>query len=84
VLSEQGNQGTLNYDYDPMGNRTQIALPDGRTLRSLYYGSGHLLQVALDDVTISEFERDNLHHKLNLFSPSGKYPGQSSHPPRSH
>ncbi|CAI0751716.1 RHS repeat-associated core domain-containing protein [Serratia quinivorans] len=65
VLSEQANQGTLNYDYDPMGNRTQIALPDGRTLRSLYYGSSHLLQVALDDVTISEFERDNLHRELS-------------------
>ncbi|BEN54984.1 hypothetical protein SMKC058_22480 [Serratia marcescens] len=65
VTREQGANGTLRYDYDPMGNRTQTTLPDGRTLRALYYGSGHLLQLALDDITLSEFERDNLHRELS-------------------
>lgn len=65
VTREQGANGTLRYDYDPMGNRTQTTLPDGRALRALYYGSGHLLQLALDDITLSEFERDNLHRELS-------------------
>ncbi len=37
---------------------------DARSAR-LYYGSGHLLQLALDDITLSEFERDNLHRELS-------------------
>ncbi|TCT85247.1 RHS repeat-associated protein [Gibbsiella quercinecans] len=65
VVNEQGINGTLAYSYDALGNRTQIVLPDGRALRALYYGSGHLLQLALDNVTISEFERDNLHRELS-------------------
>ncbi|QLJ66661.1 glycohydrolase toxin TNT-related protein [Serratia marcescens] len=65
VTREQGANGTLRYDYDPMGNRTQTTLPDGRALRALYYGSGHLLQLALDEITLSEFERDNLQRELS-------------------
>ena len=33
------------HQYDPLGNRTQTVLPDGRALNHLFYGSGHLHQV---------------------------------------
>ncbi|HHU9586155.1 TPA: RHS repeat-associated core domain-containing protein, partial [Escherichia coli] len=29
-----------------------------------YYGSGHLLQTALDGITVSEYERDSLHRQV--------------------
>ncbi len=38
-------------------------LPDGRKLRSHYYGSGHLLQMALDERVLTEFSRDALHRE---------------------
>ncbi|MDO1016960.1 TreTu family toxin, partial [Salmonella enterica] len=41
-----------------------ITLPDGQHLTHLYYGSGHLLQTALDGLTVSEYERDSLHRQI--------------------
>ncbi|MBZ3655629.1 hypothetical protein JS565_05265 [Salmonella enterica subsp. enterica serovar Senftenberg] len=35
----------LQHRYDVQGNRTETQMPDGRTLRYLYYGSGHLQQI---------------------------------------
>ncbi|WP_202984993.1 RHS repeat domain-containing protein [Gilliamella sp. ESL0250] len=46
--------------YDPLGNRITTTLPDGRTINSLYYGSGHLHQINIDSHIISDIERDNL------------------------
>ncbi|EEC1991659.1 hypothetical protein C7105_23410, partial [Salmonella enterica subsp. enterica serovar Corvallis] len=42
LLSEETAQGVLQHRYDVQGNRTETQMPDGRTLRYLYYGSGHL------------------------------------------
>lgn len=47
LLSEETAQGVLQHRYDVQGNRTETQMPDGRTLRYLYYGSGHLQQVNL-------------------------------------
>ncbi|EHW2154401.1 RHS repeat protein, partial [Salmonella enterica subsp. enterica serovar Indiana] len=49
---------------DALGNPTDITLPDGQHLTHLYYGSGHLLQTALDGLTVSEYERDSLHRQI--------------------
>lgn len=46
------------------GQPTDITLPDGQHLTHLYYGSGHLLQTALDGLTVSEYERDSLHRQI--------------------
>ena len=35
---------TVRHQYDPLGNRIQTTLPDGRLLNYLHYGSGHLHQ----------------------------------------
>jgi RHS repeat-associated protein len=49
-----GESHTLQHSHDPLGNRTQTALPDlaalpntKRALNYLYYGSGHLHQINL-------------------------------------
>ena len=48
---------TVRYHYDFNGNRTATVLPDGRQINYLYYGSGHLHQISLDDEVITEIER---------------------------
>ena len=52
------------YAYDALDNLTALTLPDGRQLNSFYYGSGHLLQLNLDALEISHFERDDLHREI--------------------
>ena len=52
------------YQYDLDGNRTATVLPDGRQINYLYYGSGHLHQISLDDEVISDIERDRLHREI--------------------
>jgi RHS repeat-associated protein len=61
---------TLAHAYDPLGNRIRTALPDGRTLNWLLYGSGHLHQINIapaDDggaaEVITDIERDALHRE---------------------
>lgn len=55
----------LKHKYDPLGNRTQTVLPNGRALNQLFYGSGHLHQVNLDGQVISDFERDALYREVS-------------------
>ena len=55
---------TVRYHYDFNGNRTATVLPDGRQINCLYYGSGHLHQISLDDEVISDIERDKLHREI--------------------
>lgn len=63
LTQEHGISGPVGYQYDALGNRTTVTLPDGRSLKTLYYGSGHALQVMLDTQLISEFTRDVLHRE---------------------
>ncbi len=55
----------LKHQYDPLGNRTQTVLPNGRALNHLFHGSGHLHQVNLDGHVISDFERDALYREIS-------------------
>ena len=64
LLSEGQGDQTLAYAYDELDNLTALTLPDGRQLRQLYYGSGHLVQLNLDQREISRFERDHLHREI--------------------
>ena len=61
---------TVRYHYDFNGNRTATVLPDGRQINYLYYGSGHLHQISLDDEVITDIERDQLHREV--FRTQGK------------
>ena len=62
---------TVRYHYDFNGNRTATVLPDGRQINYLYYGSGHLHQISLDDEVITDIERDKLHREI--FRTQGKF-----------
>ena len=55
---------TVRYHYDFNGNRTATVLSDGRQINYLYYGSGHLHQISLDDEVITDIERDKLHREI--------------------
>ncbi|EKR8041013.1 RHS repeat protein, partial [Salmonella enterica] len=48
LTAEHAGNGSIRYQRDALGNPTDITLPDGQHLTHLYYGSGHLLQTALD------------------------------------
>ncbi|MBA0991700.1 RHS repeat-associated core domain-containing protein [Escherichia ruysiae] len=67
IIQTQGTEGGVRderQERDALGNPTDITLPDGQHLSHLYYGSGHLLQTALDGITVSEYERDSLHRQV--------------------
>ena len=55
---------SIRYHHNFNGNRTATVLPDGRQINYLYYGSGHLHQISLDDEVISDIERDKLHREI--------------------
>ncbi len=65
VTREAGEHGELAWEYDALGNRTSVTLPDGRELKQFYYGSGHLLSIALDKLSVSDFTRDELHRETS-------------------
>jgi uncharacterized protein RhaS with RHS repeats len=55
----------LTHSYDPLGNRLQTILPDGRSLNWLFYGSGHVHQINLDGEVLADIERDALHRETS-------------------
>jgi RHS repeat-associated protein len=64
LVKETTPQGALTYEYDPLSNLTTLTLPTGQHLNHLYYGSGHLHQLNLDGMLISDMERDDLHREV--------------------
>ncbi|MFK9002726.1 RHS repeat-associated core domain-containing protein [Pseudomonas pergaminensis] len=64
LTQEDSSAGSLQHFYDELGNVTQTLLPDGRWINRLYYGSGHLHQLNVDGMVISDFERDRLHREV--------------------
>ncbi|MDA8453065.1 DUF6531 domain-containing protein [Acidovorax sp. NCPPB 3859] len=59
-----GTHTVLRHMHDPLGNRIATELPDGRELRHLHYGSGHVHQISLDGVVVADIERDDLHREV--------------------
>ncbi|XDF37376.1 DUF6531 domain-containing protein [Paracidovorax avenae] len=59
-----GTHTVLRHTHDPLGNRLATELPDGRVLRHLHYGSGHVHQISLDGVVVADIERDDLHREV--------------------
>ncbi|WP_280191008.1 RHS repeat-associated core domain-containing protein [Delftia sp. PS-11] len=59
-----GQQAALTHRYDLLGNRICTTLPDGRTIHTLTYGSGHVHQIHIDGEVICDFERDALHREI--------------------
>ncbi|WP_426576275.1 RHS repeat-associated core domain-containing protein [Xenorhabdus stockiae] len=65
VIREQNGEDVTRFCYDDMDNLTELTLPQGDTLRWLYYGSGHLSAIRHNQQMITEFERDNLHRETS-------------------
>ncbi|QIQ22139.1 RHS repeat-associated core domain-containing protein [Zophobihabitans entericus] len=61
----RGQETTVGYEYDALGNRTKTILPNGEMINYLFYGSGHLHQINIDGTIISDFERDDLHREIS-------------------
>ncbi|MBB6366709.1 RHS repeat-associated protein [Xanthomonas sacchari] len=59
-----GTRSVMRHTCDPLGNRLATELPDGRVLRELHYGSGHVHQISLDGVVVADIERDDLHREV--------------------
>lgn len=54
----------LRHAYDDVGNRIETTLPNGAKLGSLHYGSGHVHQIRLNEVCVTDIERDALHREI--------------------
>lgn len=63
--ARHGQTFSLIHDYDALGNRVATTLPDGRTVNTLTYGSGHVHQINLDGEVVCDFERDALHREIS-------------------
>ncbi|WP_084935436.1 RHS repeat-associated core domain-containing protein [Pantoea rwandensis] len=64
LLNESGSNGTLEYEYDALGNLTALTLPDEQQLAWLHYGSGHVSAIRFGQQLVSEFTRDRLHREV--------------------
>src|SRR5260370_15241718 len=60
-----GHSQTLRFSHDVLGNRTQCMLPDGQTIDTLFYGSGHWHQLAFNGHPLADVERDDLHREIH-------------------
>ena len=60
----EGRTSELSHVYDPLGNRIETSLPNGKTLNWLYYGSGHLNLISLDGEVVCDYQRDALHREI--------------------
>ncbi|CAI0893039.1 RHS repeat-associated core domain-containing protein [Serratia entomophila] len=63
LLSEQGVNGELQYQWDALANLQALTLPQGDRLQWLYYGSGHASAIKFNQQVVSEFTRDRLHRE---------------------
>ncbi|MGF6642282.1 RHS repeat-associated protein [Paraburkholderia sp. GAS82] len=64
LLEEYTPTGWLVHSYDELGNRVNTTISGERTIDWLHYGSGHVHQVRVDDTTITDIERDDLHREV--------------------
>ena len=63
------NPRRLTHEYDALDNRIRTQLPDGRSLNWLFYGSGYLHQINLEQdgehQVICDMERDDLYRETS-------------------
>ncbi|EFE96277.1 RHS repeat-associated core domain-containing protein [Serratia odorifera] len=88
LLSEQGVNGKLQYQWDALSNLQALTLPQGDQLQWLHYGSGHASAIRFNQQLVSEFSRDRLHretgrtqgalHQRRQYDALGRRSGQSS------
>jgi RHS repeat-associated protein len=73
----------LTHTYDALGVREASRLPRVGEISYLHYGSGHLHQVAHNQIALVDFERDALHRetlrRLSGLQPAGGEPDGQTH-----
>lgn len=69
--SADGFSQTLRFGYDVLGKRNQMILPDGQSIDTLTYGSGHWHQIAFNGHALIDVERDSLHREVSRTYGSG-------------
>lgn len=92
LVKEVQSTGThahvTTHSYDEIGTRIATVLPDGMRLDHLHYGSGHLHQVSLNGIPVTDIERDALHREVSrtqgrlstsrLYDAAGRLTAQTS------
>ncbi|WP_456310867.1 RHS repeat-associated core domain-containing protein [Serratia proteamaculans] len=64
LLEECQDDDRIGYRWGPLGELTDLQLPDTHALHWLHYGSGHVSAIRFDQQVITEFERDDLHREI--------------------
>ncbi|MGC4061919.1 MAG: RHS repeat-associated core domain-containing protein [Aquabacterium sp.] len=65
TLSIGATSHRTTYSYDELGHRESTTLPDGRVIGRLSYGNGHVHQVHLDGMVLSDIEHDALYREVS-------------------
>ncbi len=57
LVREENHSGVYQHEYDALSNLSATTFPDGRELKFLRYGTGHLLEMQLS----LSYQHDRLH-----------------------
>ncbi|MDF7758323.1 RHS repeat-associated core domain-containing protein [Kosakonia cowanii] len=69
LVCEENHSGVYQHEYDALSNLSATTFPDGRELKFLRYGTGHLLEMQLSlsgkTLPVSGYQRDRLHRETH-------------------
>ena len=69
LVREENHSGVYQHQYDALSNLSATTFPDGRELKFLRYGTGHLLEMQLSlsgkTLLVTGYQRDRLHRETH-------------------
>uniref|UniRef100_UPI003850F559 RHS repeat-associated core domain-containing protein n=1 Tax=Kosakonia cowanii TaxID=208223 RepID=UPI003850F559 len=69
LVREENHSGVYQHEYDALSNLSATTFPDGRELKFLRYGTGHLLEMQLSlsgkTLPVTGYRRDRLHRETH-------------------
>uniref|UniRef100_UPI003F52ABD1 RHS repeat-associated core domain-containing protein n=1 Tax=Kosakonia cowanii TaxID=208223 RepID=UPI003F52ABD1 len=69
LVREENHSGVYQHEYDALSNLSATTFPDGRELKFLRYGTGHLLEMQLSlsgkTLPVTGYQRDRLHRETH-------------------
>uniref|UniRef100_UPI0035E430BB RHS repeat-associated core domain-containing protein n=1 Tax=Kosakonia cowanii TaxID=208223 RepID=UPI0035E430BB len=69
LVREENHSGVYQHEYDALSNLCATTFPDGRELKFLRYGTGHLLEMQLSlsgkTLPVTGYQRDRLHRETH-------------------
>ncbi len=72
ITSTDSGGLTVRYEYDAVGNRTKMTMPDGKVILYKYDSNNRLIQLISDAGTFN-FTYDSLGRRTKLTMPNGTY-----------